>query len=113
MPHFGELLAATPTFTPPTLTNGWVNFGGSFNDCGYRRDPGGLVTLRGLIKSGTMQQAAFTLPIGLRPMKINMIATTSADAFGLIAVFPDGSVSPWAGTNTWISLDGISFVAGS
>jgi hypothetical protein len=98
-------------YVAPALLNGWANFGGGYNPAGYLLDGLGLVHLRGLIKSGAMQQTAFTLPAGVRPANSEFIATVSANAFGSVVILSDGSVKPWDGVNTWFSLDGITFKA--
>ena len=96
---------------PPSFLNGWANFGSGYNPAGYIRDGLGFVHLRGLITAGTLHQSAFTLPDGARPAYNEFIATVSANAFGSVVIYPDGSVKPWDGVNTWFSLDGITFKA--
>lgn len=108
-----ELVAAASAFTAPTLTNSWVNFGGgTLADAGYLLF-GGVVHLRGTIKSGTIGLSAFTLPTGYRPSKRLVFAAISNDALGRLDVNADGTVVPGGassvGSNTYFSLDGIFF----
>lgn len=103
---------AADDYTAPTLLNGWVNFGSGFNPAGYMLDGMGFVRLRGLIRSGGMNQPAFVLPSGMRPAYNEFVASVSANAFAGVIIFPGGDVSPWVGVNTWFSLDGITFRAG-
>lgn len=98
-------------YVAPTLLNGWKEWGDGYNPAGYMLDGLGFVHLRGLIKSGAMQQAAFALPPSASPANSEFIATVSAFAFGSVVIRPDGSVIPWDGVNTWLSLDGITFKA--
>lgn len=98
-------------YVAPTLLNGWANFGYGCNPAGYMLDGLGFVHLRGLIKLGGMQSAAFTLPAGFRPENREFFACVAANAFAGTIVFPDGSVIPSDGVNTWLSLDGITFKA--
>ena len=98
-------------FTVPALVNGWLDLGSGYNPTGYALDGMGFVHLRGIVTAGTMHQAAFVLPAGLRPANREFMASVSANAFGSVVVFPDGSVIPWDGVNTWFSLDGITFKA--
>lgn len=105
------LATADAEYTAPTLLNGWADFGAGYNPAGYMLDGLGFVHLRGLIKLGTMQQTAFTLPVSARPANSEFIATVSANAFGSVVILADGSVKPWDGVNTWFSLDGVTFRA--
>ncbi len=100
---------AQPAWTAPTLTNSWVNFGGTYGPAGYYKDIGGTVHLRGLIKSGTIGQIAFTLPAGYRPAYPQIVPTTSNDLFGVLLLNTDGTVIPYKGSNVYFSLDGVLF----
>lgn len=93
----------------PTMLNGWANYDASlFSPAGYRKI-GDIVYLRGLVKSGTMAVAVFTLPVGYRPPRALILAATSNDLFGEIRVEMDGTVKAQVGSNIWISLDNIQF----
>ena len=98
-------------YMAPTLLNSWVNLGGGYNPAGYMLDGLGFVHLRGLVASGVMHSAAFTLPAGFRPENREFFACVAGDAFASTVVFPDGSIIPWDGVNAWFSLDGITFKA--
>jgi hypothetical protein len=93
----------------PTLLNAWVNFGGAYATVGYTKDDLGYVHLRGLIKSGTIAQTAFVLPVGFRPEKDLLIATTSNGAFGQLSIRTDGQVFVESGSNINFSLENIAF----
>ncbi|TNE86417.1 MAG: hypothetical protein EP330_22000 [Deltaproteobacteria bacterium] len=96
----------------PTLTNGWIDYGNGYGPVGYRIDEMGMVHLRGLIRTGAMDVAAFTLPSGYQPSGRRLFPVqTSPDTIGRVDVYADGSVVPLTGSNGWISLDGISFYA--
>ncbi|MEB4593419.1 hypothetical protein VSS37_20750 [Candidatus Thiothrix sp. Deng01] len=96
----------------PTLLNGWVNYGGGFNDAGYFKDSFGIVHLRGLVKSGQTQKAIFNLPNGYRPARRELhAACTNPDSIGRIDIATNGDVIMQTGNNGWISLDGITFQA--
>lgn len=98
-------------FIAPTLLNSWVDFGLGRNPAGYYRDSFSRVYLRGMIKSGTVGAAAFTLPAGYRPANHEIFSVVSNDLFGAVNVFSDGNVQPTVGNNTYFSLDGITFRA--
>lgn len=99
-------------YVAPTLLNSWVNFDtDTHNEAGYFRSQDGIVYLRGLIKSGTVGQTAFTLPAGYRPTRRMICVAISNGAIGRVDIEADGSVVINAGNNTYVSLDGISFRA--
>lgn len=95
----------------PTLVNGWVRFGESYNQIGYYKDNFGVVRLRGLIKEGTMGQTIFVLPVSHRPSKIVHFVVYSNSGFGVIYVDTAGNVSNTSGygSNAALSLENISF----
>ena len=102
---------AQENWTAPTFLNSWINNGSGYNNAGFYKDEFGIVHLRGLVKSGTMQASIFTLPTGYRPAAREFFGTVSDALFGSVYIDPDGSVVPWSGSNAWFSLDGITFRA--
>jgi hypothetical protein len=112
------LIAPTITanvWNAPTMSNSWVSaaVAGTATP-GYLLDPNGIVWLRGMIKAGTANTAAFTLPAGLRPAfdkYVNCHANSGSDTFGRLRIGANGTITP---TLTWtnqISLEEISFLA--
>lgn len=103
--------AATPeAWIAPTLLNGWVNYGSGWDTAGYRKDSSGRVYLKGLVKSGTVNATAFTLPAGYRPPASKMFAAGGPTAQPYVSVGSSGNVHVPAGTdNAWVSLENISF----
>lgn len=98
----------------PTMQNSWVNYDGgtTYNTCAYRKDEMGYVHLKGLIKNGTVNPAAFTLPSGYIPILRCIFATSSNNLYGQVRVQTDGQGVPYSpSVNNWVSLDGISFKA--
>lgn len=96
-----------------SFSNSWVNYGGAYANAAYYKDQNGFVYLRGLIKSGTNAQTAFTLPAGYRPSGTNFLVSNSNGNFGSINVLSDGSVQPsGTGSGTWFSFEGVRFYAG-
>ena len=98
----------------PTLLNSWVNYGLGHQPCEYH-NPGGDVTIRGLVKSGTVSTTStgniFVLPTGSRPANQLIFDQVSGTGPGRVDVFPDGSVRVIAGGNTFLNLTGIRFYA--
>lgn len=90
--------------------NSWVNYGSNWADAAYWRDPFKIVHLRGLIKTGTVGSAAFTLPPAFRPEANETFSVLSNSALGRVDVQTDGQVIPASpSSNTWVSLSGITF----
>jgi len=108
----GGYVVTQQAWIAPTLGNSWVNYdAASYSAAGYFRDTLGIVHLRGILKGGTLTSAAFTLPAGYRPAKIEYHAVVSNGAFGFCVVSSNGQVIPWVGNNAAFSLDGITFRA--
>lgn len=105
-------LETAPTSTlVSTFTNSWVNYDAN-RPAGYVKQ-GVYVVLFGLIKSGTVGSAAFTLPVGFRPTSMSgqerLFAVTSNALFGVVGVSDGGAVRPVVGSNVYFALDGIVF----
>lgn len=92
----------------PAFQNSFVNFDANHRAAYYLRDS--RVYLKGLIKGGALNQAAFTLPVGYRPDQEIRFATTCNAAFGSLYVGTNGNVQFEAGAlASWASIDTISF----
>ncbi|MFA5866924.1 MAG: hypothetical protein WC891_03045 [Actinomycetota bacterium] len=107
---------ATEAWIAPTLTNLWVNYGGGFAPAGFYKDGFERVYLRGLLKAGTLGQAALTLPAGCRPaydeILMGVSDTGATVGYGEVRIYTTGAVVPQSGMgNTWFSLSGITFRA--
>jgi hypothetical protein len=106
----GQTVLEQEAWHTPTFQNGWVNFGDSYNPAGYFKDSLGIVHLRGLVKDGS--GTIFTLPAGYRPPNRELQAVqTDRNTIGRIDILADGTLLMYAGSNGWISLDGITFRA--
>jgi microcystin-dependent protein len=94
----------------PAFQNGYVNYGGGFAACGFRRFPDGKVKLKGLVNGPGASAVIFTLPPGYRPpgeTKLNVVQTNSV--VGRVDVAATGEVGVSVGTSGWVSLDNIEF----
>lgn len=98
-----------------TLQNGWYWYGTIFSTPKYTKSADGIVSLKGLIGSGTVTNGTIiaTLPVGYRPKEHLLLGVASANAYARIDIMPatgtvivGGSVA--AG---WLSIDGINFMA--
>jgi len=92
-----------------SFSNSWENYGDPFCAAKYWFDDQGRVHLQGSIKLGAIGSAAFTLPVGYRPLKQKAFAVDSNGAHGLLYVGTDGTVTPYVGSNTIFNLDGCFF----
>lgn len=96
----------------PIFQNGWVNYAdSSYFGAGFTIDPVGVVRMRGVIASGTINTTAFTLPAGYRPERKCGFGSYSNGAFGAAQVLSTGAVNPTVGNNTYFFIDGITFQA--
>ncbi len=109
-PYVAETGPSYPAWqTVAAFTNSWVSVGSPYAPAGYCIDATGVVRFCGLISTGAIGSAAFTLPAGYRPAYTRLIATGSSSNFGMVAVDPAGVVTPFVGYSSWFSLDGVSF----
>lgn len=117
MPIYPAPTPAPEGWKTPTMQNYWVHWGEGANVPGYWKDPHGVVHLRGLVRSGTVGQAIFTLPAGYRPVArevfsvVSQATGSSSLAVSRCDVTSAGEVLPITGGNSFFSLDGISFRA--
>lgn len=102
------------TWNTVTFTNGWANLGVGNAPAGYYMDAMGFVHIRGVIVSGTANTAAFTLPVGSRPIyQNNLIAVNGSTSTGmLVRVTTAGAVIPTL-SPAWVSMDGLSIFQGA
>lgn len=96
------------TWTAPTFTNGWADYGAGYVSSGFRA-LGTRIVFRGLIKSGTLATSAFTLPVGYRPPSSIFWGVQTAGGIGQIVIASSGTVTPSGGTNGFVALDSQSF----
>lgn len=107
------VIITSENWIPATLTNSWTNYGGTYEVASYRKMADGTVMLRGLIKTGTVGVAAFTLPVGYRPAGTSIWAALANAGMCRIDLNTTGTVivtsyiSP--GTSLFVSLSGIRF----
>lgn len=108
----GQPTQLAESFVTPALLNSWVNYDAStYNAAAYYKDQRGIVHLRGLVASGTVGLAIFSLPAGYRPARVETFAVNSNSAFGRVDANSNGDVILNVGSNIFVSLDGISFRA--
>lgn len=94
----------------PAFANSWTNYGGGFNTAAFYKDSFEVVRLKGMIKSGTVGAAAFTLPAGYLPVGTTLFSSVSNGSTGRVDVFTNGIVVPTTPTsNAWVTLDGMTF----
>lgn len=108
-----DIFGPRKLYTVTAFTNSWVNYGSGYTSAAYWKDPFGMVHIEGLIKSGSVGSAAFTLPLGYRPATNLVFGVESNGAHGRLDVNTSGTVVPSSpSNNAWVQLDGINFYAG-
>lgn len=95
----------------PTLLNGWVNYGSGFSNALFFKDGLGKVVIKGFIKSGTLGQTIFTLPLGYRPLTYVFWPVITNTGVGQLNLNIDGTVVLQSGGNAWCSLENVCFPA--
>jgi hypothetical protein len=113
----------------PALVNSWTNLGGDpqvnqgvWSTAAFRRDPDGLVHLKGVVTGGKPSgtQAIFSLPPGFRPEQGEVFPSATAEGsaqpgwtfIGATGSPYEGRVLPFTGGKEWFSIDGITFLCG-
>lgn len=102
----------TGTWTSPTLQNGWVNYGSGWANLQYTKASDGVVTVRGLVKSGTTTGGTViaNLPAGYQPPTQYLFCTPSySEVFGRVDVTSTGNIIIQSGSNAWFSVS-FSFI---
>lgn len=94
----------------PTMLNSWVAFD-TDRTPKYRKSTVGLISFKGMAKTGTIGSAMFSLPAGFRPAFGMYFPVVSYNAFGVVYISSGGDVSCTIGNNTWVDLSSISFTA--
>ena len=101
-------------WTNLTLQNAWVWYGTIYSTPQYTKSADGIVSLKGLIKSGTATSGTVltTLPVGYRPKSRLLVGVVNNAAYGRVDILSDGTViAGMAVSNVWIALDSINFMA--
>lgn len=125
-----DFMSSSPIEAPPkveqdwqavTLFNGWQHYdavfpGSNLSPPGYWKDSLGVVHLRGIIASGVLNAAIFSLPSGYRPEYTEIHTGMSGDSNAIyslarIDISAAGVVLAQSGGTDYLSLDGITFRA--
>jgi hypothetical protein len=102
----------TGTWSTPTLQNSWVNYGGNYPNLQYTKDSDGVVTIRGLVKSGVTTAGTIiaNLPDGYRPPGREQFANASNELFGRVDVTTAGNIVFRVGSNAWYAVN-VSYIS--
>jgi hypothetical protein len=107
----------------PAFQNSWSSYGGgTWGNPSFMKDANGFVHLRGLIQHNTSIPLSimFTLPAGFRPPTVAggfIFNAKQGNSTARINIYSNGDVqydagqSPNAGTEDWVSLNGLYFFA--
>ena len=110
----GATFVPAVSWTPiSVLGGGWVPFT-DLDYISYMRSAGGIVSVHGLIKSGSIGSVIFTLPPNSRPLKTLMLtAACGGPGVARLDIGTDGTVTLQSyhsgGTSAYLSLDSIMF----
>ena len=90
------------------MVNGWGNYGAPWETGMYRR-VGGVVYMRGLIRTGgaqATQAVIFNLPVGFRPNSDQHIGANSNGGFVTLNIYANGNVcvNTALGAGVWLSM---------
>ena len=103
-----SFLYGDAAWTAVSYTNSWVDMGAPFIAVAYRK-VGTSVRLRGGMKNGTLNTAAFTLPVGYRPGATAIYSCLSNSLLGAVSIASTGVVMPGnPGSNASVFLDGMT-----
>lgn len=105
-----EFVRNSPWTDVSSFSNSWINYGSPYPAAGYRRVPGGMVQLKGLVRDGSAG-TIFTLPADLRPGNDHIFsAATSPNGTTVrLDINSNGTVEVFSGFTTWVSLSHIIF----
>lgn len=96
------------------LQNSWVHYGSPYSVPQYTKGSDGIVSLKGLIRSGTNANMA-TLPSGFCPKQRLLMTVVTADVWGRVDMIPQSNgtcILQGSAYNTgWVSLDSFRYVA--
>ncbi|MCK9326034.1 MAG: hypothetical protein M0P69_11140 [Bacteroidales bacterium] len=105
-----EAMLSQQSWQTVTYKNSWVTYDSDHNAAGYYKDNFGVVHLQGWVKNGDFNGPIFTLPVGYRPSK-SMFFVVICDGYTLggVKIEADGDVVAGDGSNSGLSLEGITF----
>ena len=85
----------------PAFQNSWVNYyGGTTYDTAAFYKHNGIVYLKGLVRSGTLNTTIFTLPVGYRPdLRQMFVAIQGTNGSVRLEIRSDGTVLTSGATN--------------
>lgn len=108
---YGTASATVPLWTSFNLLNGWIDYSPPYASAAYTKTSAGVIVLKGMVRSGTGNIAQ--LPAGYRPAMSIMFENSTGQAGGRVDIRADGTINMAVGSNSWYSLDGISFMPAS
>lgn len=102
---------STIKFITPTMIGTWIEDPGY--TVGFLKDASGVVRLKGRVRGGGGGSPAFILPSGFLPLNTNAyFPVVSNGLLSYVTIAPSGSVLiPATASSTYVTLDGISFIA--
>jgi len=94
-----------------TYENSWASYGTPYGAAKYYKDITGRVWLKGVVASGTIGLAIFTLPAGYRPVEEeDFLQSRASNNVISVHITAAGVVYCPTGSNVYVSLSGINFL---
>lgn len=94
-----------------TFSGNWINYGEDWQTARFKK-VGSVVSIQGLIKSGTMGSVVGNLPEGFRPGGGKIIFSAQTDTGqGRVDVEQNGNIVAQGGGTGYFSLSNIQFIA--
>ncbi|MFC5611269.1 phage tail spike protein [Metabacillus niabensis] len=92
--------------------NGWTDYDTvNYIGASYTKSADGFVKLRGMVTGGAVGTVIGTLPVGCRPLRIEVFPVQTSSGEGRVDVQSNGYVILRSGGTGWVSLSGIEFRA--
>lgn len=89
----------------PTLLNSWADYNATdagFQKTRYRREGADVVRIEMMVRAGTVNNPAFVLPTGYRPLLAQLFVGLDGAGVGQrLSVLANGNVVPVAGNTTF------------
>jgi hypothetical protein len=102
---------STGTWASPALTSPWVNYDTTaYPGLAYTKAADGVVTIRGLVKSGATGSTIATLPAGYLPPGRELFVVAANDDFARVDILTSGAISFQTGSNAWVAVN-VSYIA--
>jgi len=102
--HRHQFVIPDTGWLTPALLNGWLVYDATFGNAAMYRRLAGVTFIQCLIKSGTIGQPCFNLPVGFRPRLRLLIGVETSGAHARLDVDSNGDVIPNSGATSYFQI---------